>query len=394
VQLRPIQMSQRASMPLLILSAPVHQCQHPNGVFVSNDIGATWTITSVVPGTQSWETGELVNAKLSVSADGSNVWSALIRDVNAKARPDSISFSDNQGATWIKMDAVSIPNQAGGLNPGGQASLHFSLLASPTNRNEVFAGGDSHMLPFPNFIGAQSFTGVLFRGDAIVTATGGTPSPQWEHMTHSNSVAAIPGGGTISNSGPHPDQRDMEFRADGSILEADDGGITIRTNPSDSTGDWFSICGNMQVFEVHSVAYEPLFKSVAFGTQDNGSIFGTLGQSGTFFELFGGDGNACMIDYDSDPDVIYFFVGPQFYSPFARFEFSKATRAFIPNSGIALELGGTGNFVTVVAMNPANRRELAVAVRDRTNNSNRFVAFSSNHGISFTQVRTPESAGG
>jgi hypothetical protein len=74
-------------------------------------------------------------------------------------------------------------------------------------------------------------------------------------LAHSG-ITQIPNGGTLSDSGPHADSRDMELRADGRLLEVNDGGIMLRTSPSDNTGNWFGLCGNMQVFETHNVAYE------------------------------------------------------------------------------------------------------------------------------------------
>ena len=81
-------------------------------------------------------------------------------------------------------------------------------------------------------------------------------------MTDSDNITDITGGGTANDSAPHADSRDMELRADGAILEGNDGGITIRTSPSNNTGDWFNLCGNLQVFEAHSLAYEPIAQTV------------------------------------------------------------------------------------------------------------------------------------
>ena len=136
---------------------------------------------------------------------------------------------------------------------------------------------------FPNFYGAGDFTAIIFRGDASVDATGTVPSPQWQHLTNTANLG-IAGGGTATASAPHADARDMEFRADGSILEGDDGGITIRTNPSDNTGDWFGLCGDLQVFETHNVAFDPLFRVVVFGNQDTGTVAGTIGMPDSYTE--------------------------------------------------------------------------------------------------------------
>jgi hypothetical protein len=342
-----------------------------NGVFTSADMGERWTFTSLVPGTTQMEEGKLNNAKLSVSRNNSRVWSALLKD----GVVDSISYSDNQGSLWLKMDDVKTQDLDGsidGLNPrvkpGSQGGIHFSLLASPTNPNEVYVGGDRQDAPFKdffntsNFIGALDYTGRLFRGDASVTATNTIPSPQWEHLTDVQNQG-IPGGGTASSSAPHADSRDMEIRVDGSLLESDDGGITVRTSPEDNTGDWFSVCGNMQVFETHSIAYEPLSGMVLFGNQDTGTILGKLGTEDTFNSVQTGDGTKTMIDYKSDPDFSFFYFGAQKFGFYVRVAISKNTNEQGEPVDIPLPSGLEGDFVTVAAMNPADQTVFAVAVR-------------------------------
>ena len=63
-----------------------------------------------------------------------------------------------------------------GLNPkpkpGGQGARHFSIVADPDDANIVYVGGDRQNFPFPNFIGANDFTGRLFRGDTTIAPTG------------------------------------------------------------------------------------------------------------------------------------------------------------------------------------------------------------------------------
>lgn len=63
-----------------------------NGVFTSTDAGKTWAATvHQAPGPLSVD--QLQNAKLSVSADGSRVWSAILKNGQAY----SIAFSDDTG---------------------------------------------------------------------------------------------------------------------------------------------------------------------------------------------------------------------------------------------------------------------------------------------------------
>jgi hypothetical protein len=335
-------------------------------VFTSSDKGATWVATTgqqVATGTIT--TGQLNNAKLTVSADRSRVWSALLKNGVA----NDISYSDDQGATWISLDEVQTLETDGdteGLNPrekpGSQGSIHFALLASPNNRDEIYVAGDRQDGPWPNFIGADNYCGRLFRGDATIAAVGNDtiPSPQWEHMTDNQNLG-FPGGGTTSKSAPHADSRDMEIRADGSLLEGNDGGITVRTSPQDNTGDWFGVCGNMQVIECHKVAYEPYLGTVLHGNQDVGTIAGVLGTANSFKTILQGDGNDCMIDYKSDSEHIYFYYGSQYYGVFVRSQVSIATGETVDIQYIQSNLKNEAAFVSVAAMNPFNQKVLVVA---------------------------------
>jgi hypothetical protein len=133
--------------------------------------------------------------------------------------------------------------------------MHFSMMGSPLDKETVYVGGDTQLGPFPNFIGAVQYSARLFRGNASVESDmlddDEIVSPQWEHMTDWNNVTEIPGGGTASGSAPHADSRDFAFRADGNLLNANDGGVAVLTNPSSNDGDWYGICGSMQNFEAH-----------------------------------------------------------------------------------------------------------------------------------------------
>ena len=64
-------------------------------------------------------------------------------------------------AAWTSLD-LPVPT----IHPGGQAGIHLSFVASRANPNVVFVGGDRQNNPFPNNIGANDFSGRLFRIDA------------------------------------------------------------------------------------------------------------------------------------------------------------------------------------------------------------------------------------
>ncbi len=194
----------------------------------------------------------------------------------------SLDFSTGNGAYVSGGTArrVTSPNPRGVKGPeegkpeeisGGQGSIHFSILADPSNAALVYIGGDRQDTPFTNFIGANNFSGQLWRGDTGLAANGLSPSSQWKHLTHSNAIAAIPGGGTSNNSSPHADSRDMAMDVNGSLIEVDDGGIFRRSSPQNNTGSWTSMAGNLQVTEAHSIAYDTVSNIIFTGNQDNGT---------------------------------------------------------------------------------------------------------------------------
>ena len=274
------------------------------GIFRSDDGGLNWTNISVNDTSADGIQQAIVNAidnnniEMSVASNG-----RLYVGVIDQGQPNYIGYADDLGANWTTMDLPQTPESNGEtvgispkVKPGGQGAIHFSIVADPNDPNIVYVGGDRQDGPFPNFIGANAFTGRLFRGDTTIAATDQVPSPQWEHLTHSNQITQIPEGGTANNSAPHADSREMTFDANGNIIEVNDGGIYRRTNPQDNTGDWFSINGNLQVTEIHDIAYDTVSNIIISGNQDNGTtIQGTTGST-TWVTLTGGDGGDVAVD--------------------------------------------------------------------------------------------------
>ncbi len=269
------------------------------GIFRSDDLGSTWTnvsagdaamnaqITAVDGGGNPTNN----NIEVAVSPQTGRAYASVI--VNGQLF--YMGFSDDQGATWTEMD-LPMTNDAEGtfstsprLKPGGQGAIHFSIVVDPNDDDIVYIGGDRQPSNggAANLVGAFDFSGRLFRGDAAVAAVDPGSrtnlfSPQWEHLTHTQNVG-FANGGTASSSAPHADSRDMAFRADGALVEVDDGGIYFRTSPSDNTGDWFSLqsngAGGLQVTEMHDIAYDNLSNIIISGHQDTGTAYQTAAGS-------------------------------------------------------------------------------------------------------------------
>ncbi len=289
------------------------------GIFYSANGGTTWAVmdrpltpegnpVSISPGTLTPGTPIIINNSAphglstgmqvavtgvggTVGADG--VWpitvtSSLAFSLNGSS--DATPWTPGTGS-WIKLAGLN-PK----IKPGAQGGIHASILSDPTTPTTVYLGGDRQDLPFPNFIGALDFSGRLFRGDATATATGVIPSPQWEHLTHSDSIASIPDGGTANTSAPHADSREMVFDANGDIIEVDDGGVYRRTNPTSNAGDWFSINGDIQVTEIHDVAWDTVSDIIISGNQDTGTTQQPTPGATTWISVHTGDGGDVAVD--------------------------------------------------------------------------------------------------
>jgi len=283
------------------------------GLFYSADNGTSWTPmdlqgtyaasapTSIFhlspgfpimignPAPHGLVTGDMVDFQgVSGTAGANGQW--IIKAYN------STTFSLNGSGDFTPWGGGGTWQQIIGMNPAKQGSIHASIVINPTVPTTVYLGGDWQNSPFPNYIGAMDFTGNLWRGDAAVAASGAIPSPQWAHLTHSDAVAGIPGGGTANNSAPHSGSREMVFDANGNLIEVNAGGIYRRTNPASNTGDWFSLNGNLQVTEIHDVAYDTLSNKIVSGNQYAGTTYQPPAGGTTWDSLHTADGGDVAVD--------------------------------------------------------------------------------------------------
>jgi photosystem II stability/assembly factor-like uncharacterized protein len=276
------------------------------GIFRSDDAGATWTNISSGDSTLNVAITDPQNSNAEMAvpskvANNGRLYVVVVVGIPS-GRAQYIGFTDNPAAgapSWTAMDLPQTPESNGeieGLHPGGQGSIHLSIAVDRNDPNTVYVAGDRQDNPFPNFIGANNFSGRLFRGNTTAPR-GSVPSPQWKHLTHSNSITQIPGGGTANGSSPHADSREMVVDAGGDLIEVDDGGIYRRTSPRNNTGDWFSINGDIQTTEFHDVAYDTISNTILLGgAQDNGtSVQITMG-SKIWRLISGGDGGDVAVD--------------------------------------------------------------------------------------------------
>ncbi|MBI4718831.1 MAG: thrombospondin type 3 repeat-containing protein [Planctomycetes bacterium] len=337
-----------------------------NGIYKSTNTGATWAKVSNAAMDAVLVSGQTSNVEISVGSAG-QVYVAILNF--GQLINGGVFRSGDGGTTWQTMD-IPLTNE-GGIDvdtnptfhpdhgqPGSQGAIHFSIQADPADPDIVYVGGDRQPAPLPNSIGAQDFSGRLFRGDASLP--GGS---QWVHLTHSDSLGA-PGGGTASSSAPHADSREIAFDANGDIIECDDGGIYRRTFPQTNVGDWFSIIGNLAVNEFHDVAYDRNADVLIGGTQDNGTLL-QLAPGGTTWEnIRGGDGGDVAVDDTSVAGFSIRYFSSQNLGGFSRFTYDSGNN-FISAAFPALTLvgGGTpldGQFSTPIALSEINQIQLVI----------------------------------
>jgi hypothetical protein len=257
-----------------------------NGIYRSTDTGATWTKVSTAA-VDGFITNSVSNIEFSVS--GNTIFAGIV----ASGRLSAVFRSADGGNSWNNMGVPTTTEDgfAVGAHPGGQGSIHFSIQADPSNNSIVYIGGDRQPFLgeasggpgfFPNSIGANDFSGRLFRGNYVNPTT-----TNWTPLTHV---------GTASNSSPHADSREMAFDANGNLIEVDDGGIYRRTSPQNASGDWFSINGDLASTEYHGIAYDSLSDIIIGGAQDVGTTEQLVPDGATFRSILTADGGDVAVD--------------------------------------------------------------------------------------------------
>jgi len=176
-----------------------------NGVYRSDDTGGSWIKVSNAAMDALIGTASRVEVSVGMT---NNVYVAIVGGVG---RLTGLFRSGDGGGVWVALDLPTTTESGvvAGIHPGSQGATNLSIAADRTNANVVYIGGDRQPyvtefttgLPpwWPNSIGANDFSGRLFRVDASRAV--GT---QAVHITHTN---------TTSSSSPHADSRDMAIDA-------------------------------------------------------------------------------------------------------------------------------------------------------------------------------------
>lgn len=271
-----------------------------DGVYYSTDTGATWTKRSSAA--IDALLGNPGNVELAVGRQGTgnsaNVFIAICSATPNDAL-NGLFRSGDAGQNWTQLDTPGSTESSGfwGIHPGTQCSIHLSVGADPTNHDVVYVGGDRQPCAdeptcssaFPNSVGADTFSGRLFKVDASLSS--------------GSQVSPLTNNGTQNDTGPHADSRDMAFDANNDLIQVDDGGIFRRTSPlitNGTAGNWVEISGDLSAAEQHDASYDTNSNTILSGNQDNGSTYQPTSGTVTWDQWMGGDGGDVEV-FPNDP---------------------------------------------------------------------------------------------
>jgi hypothetical protein len=307
------------------------------GVYQSNDGGATWTLVN--NGLTGLNTSRrILLAVHNNSTLGTNViYAAIISNASpANGHLQEVFRSDDGGASWTSM---GVPSPE--IFPGGQGNIHGAIVADPTDPNVVFISGDRQNSPFPNLNGCSNFTANAFRGDASLL-----PGNPWQNAVCNGA----------SGTSPHADSRFMVF-ADGNIVLAGDGGIYRLNDPNNTAGmrQWFSANGDIRITEIHSVAYDRVSKIVFAGTQDTGTTMQWALGLFAWNEFLQGDGGNVAVDSDqtAHPGTTIRYTSFDHFGFFNRTTWDAANTLVSGPTAVGLNItSGPGTGLTLFQFDP------------------------------------------
>lgn len=227
-------------------------------LFKSIDNGQTWSlITNGLP------TSNCRRIHIAVTPANSN-YVYLIASNNDNGM-EGFYRSTNSGSSFTLMaSSPNVLHSGDGTGTNGQGWYDLSLAASPTNANEVYVGGIN---VWKSINGGTNFT----------------------KMTHwfNNGTTEI-----------HADQHWFTFHNNGFFV-CNDGGLYVSYDGANSFSEYSSGLVISQYYRLSND--QNTNDKLIGGTQDNGT---DLLDGGGWYDVNGGDGMECLIDY-TDPNIVF-----------------------------------------------------------------------------------------
>ncbi len=218
--------------------------------------------------------------------------------------------SANGASTWTMIYSGTYLNllgwEADGQDQGGQGWYDLTLAVSPDKATEVFVGG-------------VNIWWSLSGGGAW------RPISMWYHGHDAEYV--------------HADHHMLVFNPyTGVLFSGNDGGI-YKSHDKGTT--WTDISDGLQILQIYRITNSVNNPEMNItGNQDNGTI---LRSSSDWYEVYGGDGMECFIDYNND-DIIY--------ASMQRGSLLKSTNGGSSFTSIKPDVDDDGAWITPFIMHP------------------------------------------
>jgi hypothetical protein len=322
-----------------------------NGVYVSNDAGVSWQLAGNFP---SGTADGRIALTIATGFSPATLYASI-------ADPGTFAFKSIQksvdgGSTW------TVPYTTAPANYLGNAGNYDTYIAvDPANRNTVFAAG---ALASSNATSGAALNSIIESTDGGVT---------WRDITTD-----------LTGIAPHIGHHAYAFNKAGKLIDVNDGGIWILTNPVPTALQWTNLNGNLAISELNGIALVPNNPNLAYaGTQGNGTQ--RFSDSTTWTLLQGGDGGGVLVD-PTRPTTLY---RSTFFKPLSAANVSFFQRSL---DGGATWTNQTAGITTATDLGGA----YAPFVIDPTNSSRLLIGTdhvyeSINQGLTWTPISLPKT---
>lgn len=329
-----------------ILYAPMYN--NDREIYRSTDGGANWSVVTnfnnarriqlaVTPANPS-----IVRAIVCNSGNGlMGIYESTNSGASFTLKYAPTGTSCNSGSSNYK-DGDLITGNMNGRGCGGQGWYDLTIAISPTNANEMYAGGVN---TYRSTNGGASWS--------LIT--------QW--WSQLSGVMTV-----------HADKHMHDFNPlTGELFECNDGGVYKTKSPQSML--WTDISNGLGVTQFYRNAVTNVATYVLGGSQDNG----TKGlQGGIWYDLTGGDGMECQAD-PLDSNV--------YYTGIQNGELRRTTNGGISFTDIQDNISGKpkGAWITPYLITPNNNQELIAGYKH--------IYFSPDRGNSWSSIQGSEITG-
>lgn len=322
-----------------------------SGVYKTTDGGTTWSTQLTTdyfidmeykPGDFNTLYGSTKYGEIYVSTNGGANWLLAFSDSNAERI--ELGVSANQ-ATWVYAIASGSDYGLYGVYKSTNSGGSYSIVFDSTTINLLGYEGDG------TGVGGQGWYDLCIAvspSDANTLFIGGVNN--WRSTDGGLSWTLTSHWSGNGAQEVHADKHVLKFQNGTNLFEGNDGGIYKTT---DNGVNWVDKSNGLVISQMYKLGVsQTVSTEVITGLQDNGTKLFT---GGSWYDVKGGDGMECLIDY-TDVNVQY---GTYIYGQITRTTDQWSSTTDIEPAG-----AGEGAWVTPYIIDPVNSQTLYAGYAD------------------------------